>query len=223
MKYLFILSGLLVWGLTGSAQSSSKLVDSWHREGMPPNMYKRIGILAFTPNMGNRATVEEQIEMAFQAKKINGIGTFDIFPLAGHPEIFEGVSEEEVHASVRKAMEKYGLDALMTIALFDTEKEERYKQGPSFTVSAPVYSAPAYGYNYYQYYTYATATVSKPGYYETSSTYFLEFNLYDKETEELIWTGQSRTKDPRSLSREAEKLGKMIVKDLLKNKVLAKP
>jgi len=219
---LFLLFCLFSATLT-FGQKGSKWVDSWHREGVPPRSFSRIGIVAFTPNMANRATLEQEMEVAFQDKKLNGISTFDMFPLAGHPEIFDEQTEAEVQERVKQALEKYGIDALMTVALFDTQQEERYRQGPSFTISAPVYSAPAYGYNYYQYYSIASATLNKPGYYETSSTYFLEFNLYDRESEELIWTGQSQTTDPRSIGIEAGSLGKLVVKDLLKKKVLEKP
>jgi len=204
-------------------QNASKLVGTWRQVDLEPQTFSRIGIVAFAPKMNSRAIIEEKFEEAFQEKKINGIGTFDVFPLAGRPEIFEGVSEEEIHTRVKAALDKYGMKALLTIAVFDIQQEERYRPGSSFTLSAPVYSAPAYGYNYYQYFTYATATVSQPGYYEASTTYYLEYNLYDVSSDQLIWSAQSQTRDPKELAREAQRLGKKIVKQLLKEKVLKKP
>ncbi len=218
MIILFSACAFFAWG-----QNASKLIGTWRQAGLDPQTFSRIGIVVFSPKMNTRATVEEKFEEAFQAKKVNGIGTFDVFPLAGQPEIFEGVSEEEIQTRVKNALDKFGMTGLLTIAVFDIQQEERYKAGPSFTVSAPVYSAPAYGYNYYQYFTYATATVSRPGYYETSSTYFLEYNLYDVQSDQLIWSAQSQTRDPKELDREAERMAKKVVKQLLKEEVLKKP
>ena len=42
--------------------------------------------------------------------------------------------------------------------------------------------------------------VYSPGYYDQTKIYYIETNLYNAKTEELIWTAQSRTYDPTSIN-----------------------
>ncbi|PRY48336.1 hypothetical protein B0I27_11537 [Arcticibacter pallidicorallinus] len=39
-----------------------------------------------------------------------------------------------------------------------------------------------------------------PGYYDKTDVYYLETNLYNAKTEELIWAAQSETYDPSSIT-----------------------
>jgi hypothetical protein len=41
--------------------------------------------------------------------------------------------------------------------------------------------------------------VYAPGYYAQDKVYYLETNLYDAQTEQLIWAAQSKTYDPGSI------------------------
>ena len=130
--------------------------------------------------------------------------------------MFAEKNAEEVRQHARERINKFGFDAILIIALLDQESETRYNQGSTFS-----FAVPAYQYNYYGYYQYAYATISTPGYYTTKTTYFLESNLYDVETEGLIWTGQTKTsKNSSSIHKDSQVFASIITQEIVKQKAL---
>lgn len=192
----------------------TELVGSWKNPEVETEDYKKIGVVTLSPNMNGRAVLETEMAGALRAAGAPVIATFDIFPLAGRTELIKEMelTDEEVKEHIRERIEEFDFDAILVMAVLDVQKEEHYHSGSSFSASFPTY--PVYGYGYAGYYGYVYNTVYTPGYYETSSTYFLESNLYDVASEQLLWTGQTRTKDPKSIDKEAAEIAKLIVHEL---------
>ena len=69
---------------------------------------------------------------------------------------------------------------------------------------------------FYNYYNYRYPAVYDPGYYTQDKTYFLETNLYDAETEKLLWSAQSRTYNPIDIDSFSEEFAGIIVARLKK-------
>lgn len=114
-------------------------------------------------------------------------------------------------------MEKEAIEAILKlnkitgviiVSLLDKEKESYYV--PGSTAYAPGY----YGHPYYGYYGYRYATVYDPGYYQTTTSYFIECNGYRLEDERLVYSSQTKAVDPSSLDRFAYEFARAIVKDL---------
>jgi hypothetical protein len=61
-----------------------------------------------------------------------------------------------------------------------------------------------------------------PGYYVTDKTYFLETNLYDSETEELIWSAQSETVNPGGIDNFVADYPDKLVEQMVKDGLLQK-
>lgn len=205
--------------------TATKLNTSIKAPEVQAKNFKKLAVLAFLPARTNRAIVEEAVEKALLDQGIKGRVTYDMFPLAGDKELIQkmNLDPEGLKAVVREKVTENNIDGLMTISLLDAKSEDRYVEGSSFSVGVPLYSIdPIYGYTYSDYYNYAYATVSKPGYYVRSTTYFIECNLFDIATEKMIWTGQTTTKDPASIEKEATIFSKIIVDDLLQKKVVKK-
>jgi hypothetical protein len=202
---------------------STELVGSWKDPAIETKDYKKIGIVMLSPNMNARAIVETEMAGALRSSGAPGWATFDIFPLAGRTELAKelAVTEEQRQAHIKKRVEEFDFDAILVMAVLDVQKEEHYHSGSSLSVGLPAY--PVYGFGYTGYYGYVYNSVSTPGYYETASTYFLESNLYDAATEQLIWTGQTRTKDPKSIDKEAGEVAKLIVHELKTKQALNIP
>ena len=62
--------------------------------------------------------------------------------------------------------------------------------------------------------------VSSPGYYETSVEVYLESNLYDLGTEELMWSAQSMSEDPKSISNMSKQFADSMVQDLMQSQII---
>ena len=210
-----IISLLIIASFFSSCVSTS-LIGSLKVGESEPKKYEKLGVVVLSPKMYNRSVIEMSLAEEFRAKGVKAIATFDIFPLAGKmDEVKEKMDAEAVQQKIRQRVSDNKLDAVLIVTLLDKNKETRYVQGSSFTLAAPVY-----GYSYYGYYNYAYATVYDSGYYTTTTSYFLESNLYDVATEKLIWTGQTKTEDPESVEKEAVNFSKIIVTEILEKKAL---
>ena len=184
------------------------------------------------PILNNRAIVEQDLALTFSEKGVKSTPTYVIFPFAATPELVESAYEdpEELQAFVRRRINDNNIDALLIITVFDEKKESRYVGGSSVSigVAAPGYqgmgasqyldpNVPTYKYSYMGYYGYSYATVyGTEGYYKTTSTYFIECNLYDVASESLIWTGQTITKVPESVNRQSKQFATTVVDAIIK-------
>jgi len=173
-------------------------------------------VVVLSPKVQNKATIESDIATNLRTKNIKAIATFDIFPFAGSDAGKELTkNEEEARAKIKERVEKFDLDGLMVVSLKDKEEETKYHQGTTWAVSAPVYGNGMYGYNYgftYDQYFYHTYTaVHTSGYYTKSETFFIETSVFDVATEELLWLGQTKTKNPTSLSKESKVFADLVV------------
>jgi len=197
---------------------TTELIGSLKTSEDEPKKYQKLGVVVLSPQMYNRATVEMALAEKLRSKGTKAIATFDIFPLVTKmAEIKEGrMSQDEIQQKVRQRVNDNKLDAVLIVTVLDKQKETRYVEGSSFSLGAPVY-----GYPYYGYYGYAYSTVYSSGYYETSTKYFIESNLYDVATEKLIWTGQTKTDNPESIEKEAPEFADIIVTEMFEKKALA--
>jgi hypothetical protein len=61
----------------------------------------------------------------------------------------------------------------------------------------------------------------EPGYYVTDKTYFMETNLYDIESNQLIWSAQSETVNPGSIDNFVSTYPQILVDQLVKDGLLS--
>ena len=217
---------------------SSKLMSSWSGDSAEAKKYHKLYVMAMFPNMENRVAVENAMVDALVAKGIRARVSYDEFPMAGKSKELMAMARDsamlvKLKEGFRDKIVKKEADGLFMISAFDVQKTKEYHQGgPSITIAAPVYgnsypypgyggsSSPyAYG-SYYDYYAYNVATAHSEGYYTTSSTYYLQNNLFDVSSEQLIYSSQSKTVDYKDIGEESAKLSKLIVEDVASKNVL---
>ncbi len=76
--------------------------------------------------------------------------------------------------------------------------------------------------SFYEYYFYYSPAMYTPGNYETDKTYYIEINLYDADTEKLVWSSQSETTNPSSIESVAPYFAKTVVDQLIKDGMIIK-
>jgi len=201
--------------ITGCS-TATKLTASWGDKTIQPKKYSKVAVVVLSPNTENRAIVETAVAQQFNASGVKAVATFNTFPFAGK---ISGIAMDTtgLQQKIRQKITDNNMDAVLTIVLLDAKKEQRFVQGSSISIAAPVYSYPYYGY-----YNYAYATVYDGSYYKNTTTYFVESNLYDVASGKLIWTGQTTTEDPESLDKEAPNFARVVVQDILAKNVLTK-
>jgi len=221
MKSFFsiLISGMILM----ACSSTSSLTYSGKLGDYEPKQYKNIGILAVLKSNDARINIEMAITDALRAKGYPANYTWDVWPFANNLELMKqhGIEGDKLKEMIQQRVTSQKMDALLIVTLFDAVKEERYVPGSGLSVGVAVNPGiyPVYDYPYYSYYGYAFSTISDPGYYIETSTYFTESNLYDIASEQLIWTGQMSTKLESSLEIEAQKYSEVLVNGMIRDNV----
>jgi hypothetical protein len=183
--------------------SSTALIGSWIDPEVKSIEGKSIAIFCLTPRLDIRDKVETQMSDAFQARGVNAMRSMDF--------ITPGKMDKEVIALILK---QNNITGVIIVSLLDAQKETHYVPG------SVAYSPTYYGRPYYGYYGTVYTNVYDPGYYQTTTSYFIECNAYRLADERLVYSSQSKTVDPSSISKFAYDYSRSIVDDLAKKGVL---
>jgi hypothetical protein len=204
MIFLFILPSLLLM----SCYSTSHITGSWKSPKQSEKTYKTIFVAALTGNTIAKSTIETNLAQMFDKYGVSAAKSIDEFPPTFSKD---SVSKEALMQRVRKK----GSEAILTISLLKKETESRYTSG----TYAPMGRWGYYGsfggyYNYWYPYAYSDT------YYTKDEVYYLETNLYDSSSEELIWSAQSQTYSYDGLATHSKEFSKMIGEQMKKDGVL---
>ena len=168
-------------------------------------------VTALTPRVNARQSIENDLARALEEKGYKTIKSMEVLP----PTFTDGgkPDKEELLSRIGNA----GADAILTVALIDEETESRYVPG-----NAGYAPMPRFGYygTFWGYYNTWYPTLYSPGYYEDDKVYFIETNLYDADTEELLWSAQSETYNPTSLPDFASEFAEAVVSRMQKDDLL---
>ena len=191
--------------------NSTQVISSYKDEKVAAKDYKKILVLGIFQQKERslRQEAETQLVNRLKGEGYNAVSAMDNFG----PKAFEKISEDQLAANLKSS----GYDAVITTALLDKTKEENYQPGTSRLQPIGVY------YNRFgRYYSTVYDRVYTPGYYTTSTDYFLESNLYDIKTGDLIYSIQTKSYDPSSATSLASDNSKKVVQDLKDKAVLVK-
>lgn len=196
---LFALSVILFL----SACSSTKVISSWSIEPASPEVMKKVLVVGIMNDRESRDNLE--ISMANELNKTNKVQAVTSISLFG-PKQFAGLTEEEITDKLKGS----DFTSVMIISLLEKEKEKDYTPGYYY------YTPRVYGYNrYYRRYLYVYDEMYTPGYYTTSTKYVMQADVYTvNDDDELVYSAQTRSSDPKSVKSLAESFSDSIVKEL---------
>ncbi|HET8858939.1 DUF4136 domain-containing protein [Marivirga sp.] len=204
LKYtLFIFLGLMVFI---GCSPSTNITATWKNPDLSESGFNNILVTAMVNNVSARESLETELALQLSKKGVLATQGMNLFPPDLRDEKMGSKSE------LLNAINENKFDALITINLVESEMETRYV--PGTTAYAPLNSFGYYG-NFWGYYNYWYPTVYDPGYYDTVKSYFLETNLYDAETEKLIWSAQSETVSPGTIENLSEDYSNIITRKLM--------
>ena len=112
-------------------------------------------------------------------------------------------------------MKDRGVDGVIILSLLQVKDGVRYVPW-----STPYTPGPYYGGGYYGYYNYNYNQMNS-GYYEETTSIFLESNFYDLNSVKLLSSIQTETADPSGVDDLALSYSSTILKKLIADKVLA--
>ncbi|NOQ87598.1 MAG: hypothetical protein GQ550_01625, partial [Gammaproteobacteria bacterium] len=168
--------------------------------------YKDLLIIGIGESEQNRRAYESHFVEELTAQGIEGVASYKLIK-----------SNEKIERDVVvKAIDGLGIDGVIITHLVAVDEETIYR--PTMGYGYGGYGGMGYGGGYYggmySYYPHVNSYVHNPGYYTTHETYTLETNLYDVESEELVWSARSRTFSPESVQEVIVDLIKLLINDL---------
>ena len=212
MKKNKLLTVLVLTILFFSCAPSQKITTSWVNPDRSQKKYTTVFVAALIQNNPVKYALEADLGAAAKARGFNVVKGYEIFPPNFNKE---NMRDRDL---VLKLIRDRGCDVILAIAVIDQKSETYYVPG---AVSVSVGYAPyagygpygsygAYGTGFYGYYNYWQPTIYSPGYYTTDKTYFIEANAYDTETQQLIWSVQSKADNPAGIEKSSKEYTEML-------------
>ncbi|WP_129714072.1 hypothetical protein [Pedobacter sp. SYP-B3415] len=198
--------------LLAACGTTTMITGSWRKDNATATGYRNIFVAAMTSNIPVKQAVENGLQQELQQRGLSVAKSIEIFPPNFSTQT--GARRELVLGKIQQT----GADAILTIALLRQETESRYVPGGA-------YWNPGMRYGYYNsfwsYYSNWYPAIYAPGYYDEQKVYYLETNLYNARTEELIWAAQSKTYEPTNIESFLKGYVKAIQQQMVKDGLIA--
>ena len=191
--YLFSFVFLII-SCAGTELTNTQINEAY--KGKPVS---DILVIAITGNEDSRRSYERKFVAHLESIGVEAISSEDAIPMPPNLKM-----EKE---TIVNAANQFENDAVIITHLIDKEDKESYTRGGH---------GGYYGF-YHRRFTWSHGT----GYSRTSKTIQLETNLYDVKTEELIWSGQSKTLSKDSKYQIINDVIKIVINDLQNNKLIS--
>jgi hypothetical protein len=206
-----IFSGIMIAliYLSSCSTTSTVVTGSWKKESIDKE-YKNIVVEAFLPTAENKSALEMQMVKGLKEKGIEASAYGEELPAAP-------IQDEDTKDEILQEISDKGNDGILTISVIDRQAESRYVPGASPYAPYPRY--PYYG-SFWGYYDYWYPYFYGPGYYALENVYYIETNLFDAETEELVWSAQSKTYEHRTLETFSRDYAKEVIEELIEDNVI---
>lgn len=197
--------------LLSGCVSSTQISGSWKSPDIASPEYSDVFIVALIQDVSTKQTLEDELAAQLESQGIRVTKSSDVFT----PNFTEEQLEDK--ELILQRVRENGSDAILTISVIDEETETRFVPG-NITYN-PTLRFSFYG-DFWGYYTHYYPQVYDPGYYTRDKIYFLETNLYDAETEKLVWSAQSRSYNLEDTEIFSEEFSQVTIEKMKENKLL---
>ncbi|MCB0725852.1 MAG: hypothetical protein KDD00_00175 [Ignavibacteriae bacterium] len=217
MKKIIYLTLLLTFSCYFySCSSVTDISGTWKKPGTIPQKYTKIAVLGLSKSRVNNSTIESAVVSNLKQYGINAISGSNILTSNFLDSDGDGKVDDGSKEQIAQKLIDAGVDGALVLSLQDVKKSEQYVPGTSF------YTPYAGFYGFNSYYWGAYNTINTPGYYTQTTNYFISSNFYNMKNTELIWSAQSETMDPQSLSGFASSFAPVIAQEFASAGVVSK-
>ena len=210
MKSFYVLIFLL---LVISCSSGIRVTNSWKNPtpDSPGKKYHAIFIAALTDNQYARNTFEEHLAEAAEARGYKVTRSGLVFTPTFTQKLIP--TKDDIIKKVRES----NADAIFTIALVSKEDLSRYVQGD-------VNTSPSYGWygSFGGYYGTVAGPIYTPGYYTTEKVYYLQSNLFDAQSEKILWSVRTEAYNPTDIEKFSKQYTETMIKQLERDGIIKK-
>jgi len=211
MKKNYLLLLMITGFILAACSSSKKSTGVWvNKEKAQGKSYHKLFLIVMTADVEARSVIETDLAAAITSKGYQVVKSIDVLPpVLSDPKM---PTKDEVVNKVKET----GCDAVFIASLLKKEEDVRYEPGTTAYSIRPYYS-------YYSgYYSNWYPTVSTKEYYVKDKTYFMQSNLYDAASEEIMLSVQSEIFDPSSLKLFSGNYTYTLFKQLQKENLIKK-
>jgi hypothetical protein len=197
-----------------SCSAANKSTGVWvNTDKIKGKSFSKIFIVVMTADVDARVKIETDLAAAATAKGYASIKSMDVNP----PSLQNPAAptKDEIAGQVKSN----GCDAVFIASLLKEEEDVRYTPGTTAYSIRPYYSWHG---NLWGYYNHWYPSVSTSGYYTKEKSYFMQSNLYDAASEEIMWSVQSEIFNPASVSKFSKSYTSVLVKQLENEGLLKK-
>jgi hypothetical protein len=201
---------LMLISLMVSCGPSHKVTASWVNPNFDRNKtYSKVFIFVMNQNQSATNIIETDLSNAAEAKGFTVMKSSLYFtPVFTRDQL---PSKDAIMERVRQL----GCDAILTVSLVDKQSETRYIPGNNVFMGGGMGMGmgrmgmgPGMGFG--GFYGAMGPMMYNPGYYTEDKTYFYEADIFDVETETMIWSSQSEVLNPSSISKFSREYSKVV-------------
>jgi len=194
---------LLSVGLVISCATQTSTII-WKNKDYKGGAINSVLIIGVAEKPENKSLFENALSKAFQNE---GVATYN------SADVFSPEKKLTKDAIKQKAVE-LGAEFVILTHLYGVTEEDVYR--PGGRASRRYIYTNRYGY----YFGHADSVVNYPGSYEKQTLVRLKTNLYETDSEALVFTISSKTMDPKSVKDAIHSVCKAFMTDFKKNNLL---
>ena len=190
---------ILAVAVTACSTTRTSIPLSWLNPRYEETVFKKLFVIGVSENDSGRRLFEDRFAKALAGEGVTAQASWGLLPQ----------STRLTKDQIRGAIEGGGFDGVLITRVLGVDQHQEYVPASTYTVPTG-----SYGYGYYGYYNTSYGTVHEPGYFKTNTTFRLETNLYSAATGGLVWSGQSDTLNPDSLTDVIDSVTEAVAKKL---------
>lgn len=207
MKKLFIALSIL---FLASCSSGTAIVSSWKdpETNNANTEYKKIMVVALVKNEATRRITENRIA---------AIGP----KFHSSYALLNGASLDLTKDQKLKILKDENYDAVITMRLVDTVNEKNYVPGTNTSIYYGGYGGMYGGYGAYGgfggWYGMYSPVYYDPGYYQETTSYLVETNVFSLKSDKLIWTGTTKSSNGSDIGLLVDSIIATVMQEMKKD------
>ena len=194
---LFLVLGLFA---TLSACSSTKLTESWDSQEYSGPPAQKVLVVGMIKDAVTRRFFETHFVAQAKSKGVDAIASYEYIP---------NPNDHDQREEVVRLIKQTGVNAVLVAQMKGIEKDEKYVPGRLDWFPDGYYS-----YGFYDYYYRSYRAIYRPGYIGSDKYLKMQLRMFDVKSEKLVWAGNTRTKNPKSLVHTIEVIASKVVGNL---------
>jgi len=206
MKKYFILLAVII--LSGCSSNTS-IVNSWRdpKITVAQEHFKKVLVVVLVKDEASRRVAENRIAASNEIFKTS------------YQYLNETTSQLTKEQKL-KILQDENFDGVITMRLVSTEKETNYVPG---TYTGMYYGGfdgmytNVYGYGFGNWYGMYSPSFYDPGYYQETTSYMVETNIFSLKENKLIWTGTTKSEYVTDLGQTVDAIMQAIVAEMRKD------